>query len=51
MAISKDIRNLVLLVVAIVIVVVLWNTIRFLAGLAIFLIAVYIVYMFLKGKL
>lgn len=51
MAISKDVMNLVLLVVAFIVVLLLWNTIRFLAGLVIFMIAVYIVYIFLKGKL
>jgi hypothetical protein len=44
-------KNLVLLVLAIIIVLILWRTIWFLAGLAVFAIVVYFVYMLLKGKL
>ncbi len=51
MAIERSIKNLLLLVVAIIIVVILWHTIWFLAGLAIFAIAVYFVYLLLKGAL
>jgi hypothetical protein len=50
MAISNDLRNLLLLVAAIVIVALLWNALRLVAGLAIFIVLVYMVYMFLKGK-
>ncbi len=51
MAIERSIKNLLLLVLAIIIVVVLWHTIWFLAGLAIFAIVVYFVYLLLKGAL
>lgn len=51
MAIERSIKNLLLLVLAIIIVVVLWHTIWFLAGLAIFAIVVYFVYLLLKGNL
>lgn len=51
MAIERSIWNLLLLVLAIIIVVVLWHTIWFLAGLAIFAIVVYFVYLLLKGNL
>jgi hypothetical protein len=51
MAIEKSIKNLLLLVLAIIIVVILWNVIWFLGGLAVFLIVVYFVYQLLKGNL
>jgi phosphate starvation-inducible membrane PsiE len=51
MAIEKSIKNLLLLVLAIVIVAFLWNTIWFLGGLAVFAIVVYFVYQLLKGNL
>lgn len=51
MAIERSIKNLLLLVLAIIIVVVLWHTIWFLAGLAIFVIVIYFVYLLLKGAL
>jgi hypothetical protein len=51
MAIERSIKNLLLLVLAIIIVVALWRTLWFLAGLAIFVIVVYFVYELLKGKL
>ena len=51
MAIESSIKNLLLLVLAIIIVVALWRTEWFLAGLAIFVFVVYIVYLLLKGNL
>ena len=51
MAIERSIKNLLVLVLAIIIVLVLWRTIWFLAGLAIFAIVVYFVYQLLKGNL
>ena len=51
MAIERSIKNLLLLVLAIIIVVALWRTVWFLAGLAIFLVVVYFVYLLLKGNL
>ncbi len=51
MAIERSIKNLLLLVLAIIVVVVLWHTIWFLAGLIIFAIVVYFVYQLLKGAI
>jgi hypothetical protein len=51
MAIERSIKNLILLVLAIVIVAFLWRIIWFLGGLAIFAIVVYLVYQLLKGNL
>ncbi len=51
MAIERSIKNLLILVLAIIIVVILWNTIWFLGGLAVFIIIVYFVYQLLKGNL
>jgi phosphate starvation-inducible membrane PsiE len=51
MAIEKSIKNLLLLVLAIVIVIFLWRIIWFLGGLAVFAIVVYFVYQLLKGNL
>jgi hypothetical protein len=51
MAIESSIKNLILLVLAIIIVVALWRAVWFLAGLAIFVVVVYFVYLLLKGKL
>jgi membrane protein YdbS with pleckstrin-like domain len=51
MAIERSIKNLILLVLAIVIVAFLWKTMWFLGGLAIFAILVYFVYLLLKGNL
>jgi hypothetical protein len=51
MAIERSIKNLLLLVLAIIIVVALWRTVWFLAGLAIFVVVVYFVYLLLKGNL
>ena len=51
MAIESSIKNLLLLVLAIIIVVALWRAVWFLAGLAIFVFVVYIVYLLLKGNL
>ena len=51
MAIGSSIKNLLLLVLAIIIVVALWRALWFLAGLAIFVVVVYFVYLLLKGNL
>jgi hypothetical protein len=51
MAIERSLKNLILLVLAIVIVAFLWKTMWFLGGLAIFAILVYFVYLLLKGNL
>jgi hypothetical protein len=51
MAIERSIKNLILLVLAIVIVAFLWKIMWFLGGLAIFAILVYFVYLLLKGNL
>jgi hypothetical protein len=51
MAIERSIKNLILLVLAIIIVVALWRIVWFLGGLAIFVIVVYFVYQLLKGNL
>ena len=50
MAIESSIKNLLLLVLAIIIVVALWRAVWFLAGLAIFVAVVYFVYLLLKGN-
>lgn len=51
MANDSSIKNLLLLVLAIIIVIALWRTLWYLAGVAIFIFVVYIVYQLLKGKL
>jgi hypothetical protein len=51
MAIERSIKNLLLLVLAIVIAAFLWKIIWFLGGLAIFAIVVYFVYQVLRSKL
>jgi hypothetical protein len=51
MAIERSVKNLLLLVLAFLIVVVLWRTIWFLGGLAVFAIVVYFVYLLLKGNI
>lgn len=51
MAIERSIKNLLLLVLAILIVIILWRIIWFLGGLAVFAIVVYFVYQLLKGNL
>ncbi len=51
MAIERSIGNLFLLVLAIIIVILIWRAIWFLAGLLVFAIIVYIVYQLLKGAL
>lgn len=51
MANDSTIKNLILLVLAIIIVIALWRTLWYLAGVAIFIFVVYIVYQMLKGKL
>jgi len=51
MGIERSIKNLILLVLAIIIVIFLLKTIWFLGGLAIFAIVVYFVYLLLKGNL
>lgn len=51
MANENTIKNLVILVLAIIIVIALWRTIWYLAGVAMFMLLVYFVYLLLKGKL
>jgi hypothetical protein len=48
---DSTIKNLILLVLAIIIVIALWRTLWFLAGVAIFIFVVYVVYQLLKDKL
>jgi uncharacterized membrane protein len=48
---DNTIKNLVILVLAVIIVIALWRTIWYLAGVAIFVLLVYFVYLLLKGKL
>jgi hypothetical protein len=50
MANDSSIKNLLLLVLAIIIVIAVWRTLWYLAGVAIFIFVVYIVYQMLKGK-
>jgi uncharacterized membrane protein len=50
MANDSSIKNLLLLVLAIIIVIALWRTLWWLAGVAVFIFVVYIVYEMLKGK-
>jgi hypothetical protein len=51
MAIEKSLKNLLLVVLAVIIVLILWKVVWFLAGIAVFAIVVYFVYMLLKGNL
>lgn len=51
MTIERSLKNLLLLALAFIIVVVLWRTIWYLGGLAVFVIVVYFVYLLLKGNL
>lgn len=51
MANENTIKNLVILVLAVIIVIALWRTIWYLAGVAMFMLLVYFVYLLLKGKL
>ena len=51
MANDNTIKNLVILVLAVIIVIALWRTIWYLAGVAMFMLLVYFVYLLLKGKL
>ena len=51
MHITKSMKNLLLLIIAIIIVALVWKTIWFLAGLIVFAIVVYLVYQLLKGRL
>ncbi|MFZ3148048.1 MAG: hypothetical protein WA137_03320 [Methanothrix sp.] len=48
---DSSIKKLLLLVLAIIIVIALWRTLWYLAGVAIFIFLVYFVYELLKGKL
>jgi hypothetical protein len=48
---DNTIKNLVILALAVIIVIALWKTIWYLAGVAVFILLVYIVYQLLKGKL
>jgi uncharacterized membrane protein len=50
MANESTIKNLLLLVLAVIIVIAVWRTLWWLAGVAVFLFVVYIVYEMLKGK-
>jgi uncharacterized membrane protein len=50
MANDSTIKNLLLLVLAIIIVIALWRTLWYVAGVAIFIFVVYIVYQMLKGR-
>ncbi len=51
MAIDTSVKNLVLLVLAIIIVIALWRAIWFLAGIAVFAILVLFVYDLLKSRI
>lgn len=51
MGIERNIGNIFILVLAIIIVILVWRAIWFLAGLLAFVILVYIVYQLLKGAL
>jgi len=51
MAIERSLKNLLLLVLAVIVVLVLWHTIWFLIGLVVFAIVVYFIYLLLKGTL
>ena len=48
---DSGIKKLLLLVLAVIIVIALWRTLWYLAGVAIFIFLVYFVYELLKGKL
>ncbi len=50
MAIDTSVKNLILLVLAIIIVIALWRAIWFLAGIAVFAILVLFVYDLLKSR-
>ena len=50
MANNSSIKNLLLLVLAVIIVIALWRTLWWLAGVAVFIFVVYIVYEMLKGR-
>jgi len=50
MANGSSIKNLLLLVLAVIIVIALWRTLWWLAGVAVFIFVVYIVYEMLKGR-
>ena len=47
---DSGIKKLLLLVLAVVIVIALWRTLWYLAGVAIFIFVVYFVYEFLKDR-
>ena len=51
MANDNTIKNLIILILAVIIVIALWRTIWYLAGVAMFALLVYFVYLLLKGKL
>ena len=51
MGLERNIGNLFLLILAIIIVILIWRAIWFLAGLLVFVFVVYIVYQILKGTL
>ena len=51
MGLERNIGNLFLLVLAIIIVILIWRAIWFLAGVLVFVFIVYIVYQILKGAI
>ena len=51
MANDNTIKNLIILVLAVIIVIAIWRAIWYLAGVAVFILLVYFVYQLLKGKL
>lgn len=51
MANDNTIKNLIILVLAVIIVIALWKTMWYLAGVAMFVILVYFVYGLLKGRI
>jgi len=48
---ENTIKNLIILILAVIIVIAVWRTIWYLAGVAMFVLLVYFVYLLLKGKL
>lgn len=48
---KRNERNLILLILAVVLVIILWGPLMWLAKLAVFVIAVYVVYQLLKENL
>jgi len=48
---KRNERNLILLILAVILVIILWGPLMWLAKLAVFVIAVYVVYQLLKENL